>query len=142
MRTHPFQIAYWNVLAGGTAGAYSSGLPQAGDYWGMSYRLGLEWLNDNAPPDSALAVPVVEHAVRLVATELESATVAWGIGVDIHGTAVSDLGGLGAWRTVVITTDAERVRIRSEVTELNIEHDILTTGDHDDLVAFNPCAGG
>jgi hypothetical protein len=69
VRTHPFQIAYWNAFAGGTAGAYAKNLPQAGDYWGMSYRLGLEWLNDNAPPDSALAVPVVEHAVRLVAAE-------------------------------------------------------------------------
>lgn len=67
VRSHPFEIAYWNVLAGGPAGAYARDLPQAGDYWGMSYRLGLEWINANAPPDSALAVPVVEHAVRLVA---------------------------------------------------------------------------
>ncbi len=67
--THPFQIAYWNVLAGGPAGAYERNLPQAGDYWGMSYRLGLEWLNENAEPGSFLAVPVVEHAVRLVASE-------------------------------------------------------------------------
>ena len=67
LRTHPFQIAYWNVLAGGAAGAYERELPQAGDYWGMSYRLGMRWLNANAPPDALLAVPVVEHAVRLVA---------------------------------------------------------------------------
>ncbi|HEX9736298.1 MAG TPA: glycosyltransferase family 39 protein [Thermoanaerobaculia bacterium] len=67
LRTHPFQIAYWNVFAGGPRGAYERGLPQAGDYWGMSYRLGFEWLNANAPPGALLAVPVVEHAVRLVA---------------------------------------------------------------------------
>lgn len=67
LRAHPFEIAYWNVFAGGARGAYERGLPQAGDYWGMSYRLGLEWLNANAPPGALLAVPVVEHAVRLVA---------------------------------------------------------------------------
>lgn len=69
LRAHPFQIAYWNVFAGGYAGARAAGLPQAGDYWGASYRLGLRWLNDNAPPDALLAVPVIEHAVRLVAPE-------------------------------------------------------------------------
>jgi len=67
--THPFQIAYWNALAGGTAGAEKLNLPQAGDYWGMSYRLGMDWLNENAEPNALLAVPVVEHAVRLVAPE-------------------------------------------------------------------------
>ncbi|MEM6456536.1 MAG: glycosyltransferase family 39 protein [Acidobacteriota bacterium] len=65
--SHPFQIAYWNVLAGGLPGAYADRQPQAGDYWGMSYRLGLEWLAENAERDALLAVPVVEHAVRLVA---------------------------------------------------------------------------
>lgn len=68
-RTHPFQIAYWNAFAGGYDGARARDLPQASDYWGMSYRLGIEWLNDNAPEDALLAVPVVEHAVRLVAGE-------------------------------------------------------------------------
>ncbi len=68
-RTHPFQLAYWNAFAGGYSGARAAGLPQAGDYWGASYRLGLRWLNANAPPDSLVAVPVIEHAVRLVAPE-------------------------------------------------------------------------
>ncbi len=69
LRTHPFQIAYWNALTGGFAGARERGLPQASDYWGMSYRLGMRWLNENTPEDALLAVPVVEHAVRLVAPE-------------------------------------------------------------------------
>ncbi len=69
LRTHPFELAYWNRLAGGLAGAYAHGLPQAGDYWGTSYRLGIEWMNENAPPGAFLAVPVIEHAVRLVAPE-------------------------------------------------------------------------
>ncbi len=69
LRTHPFQLAYWNAFAGGYAGARAADLPQACDYWGTSYRLGLRWLNDNAPPDALVAVPVIEHAVRLVAPE-------------------------------------------------------------------------
>jgi hypothetical protein len=69
LATHPFQIAYWNVLAGGPAGARAADLPQAGDYWGMSYRLGMRWLNEHAPENALLAVPVIEHAVRLVASE-------------------------------------------------------------------------
>ncbi|RMH16928.1 MAG: hypothetical protein D6696_17120 [Acidobacteria bacterium] len=67
--SHPFQIAYWNLFAGGPAGAYARGLPQAGDYWGMSYRQGIDWLNEHAAPGAALAVPVIEHAVYLVAPE-------------------------------------------------------------------------
>lgn len=69
VRLHPHQIAYWNVLVGGTDGAFERDLPQAGDYWGLSYRQGVRWLNENAPPDSMLGVPLVEHAVRLVAPE-------------------------------------------------------------------------
>ncbi len=69
LRTHPFQLAYWNLFAGGYAGARAADLPQAGDYWGTSYRLGMRWLNQNAPRDALVAVPVIEHAVRLVAPE-------------------------------------------------------------------------
>lgn len=67
--SHPFQLAYWNSFAGGYAGAQARGLPQACDYWGLSYRLGLRWLNEHTPEGTYLAVPVVEHAVRLVAPE-------------------------------------------------------------------------
>ena len=67
VRIHPHQIAYWNFLVGGTPGAFERGLPQAGDYWGMSYRQGLEWVNENAPPGTVLAVPLIEHAVAVVA---------------------------------------------------------------------------
>lgn len=64
---HPFGIAYWNELAGGLGGAQARGLPQAGDYWALSYRQGMAWLADHAEPGAALAVPIAEHAVRLVA---------------------------------------------------------------------------
>ena len=69
LHSHPFQLAYCNVLVGGLDGALQRGMPQAGDYWGASYRLGLEWLNENAEPNAMLAVPVIEHAVRLVAPQ-------------------------------------------------------------------------
>ncbi|MDA8015907.1 MAG: glycosyltransferase family 39 protein [Thermoanaerobaculia bacterium] len=67
VRTHPFQVAYWNTWAGGLDGAREKNLPQASDYWGASYRLGMRWLNEHAEPGAYVAVPVVEHAVRLVA---------------------------------------------------------------------------
>jgi hypothetical protein len=49
-RVHPFELAYWNALAGGLGGARAKKLAQAGDYWATSYRTGLEWLNAEAPP--------------------------------------------------------------------------------------------
>lgn len=69
VRIHPLQLAYWSSLAGGLEGARARGLPQAGDYWGTSYRLGMEWLNRHAAPHSALAVPVLQHTVSLVAPQ-------------------------------------------------------------------------
>jgi hypothetical protein len=69
VRTHPFQLAYFNVFVGGYPGALARALPQAGDYWALSYRQGIRWLNAHAEPDAFLAVPVAEHAVRLVAPE-------------------------------------------------------------------------
>lgn len=69
VRSHPFEIAYWNALIGGLAGAQDQRMAQSCDYFGTSYRLGLDWLNENALPGSALAVPLMEHTVRLVAPE-------------------------------------------------------------------------
>ena len=66
---HPFQLAYWNSFIGGYAGARNADQPQSSDYWGLSYRHGLRWLNEHAEPGAFLAVPIVEHAVRLVAPE-------------------------------------------------------------------------
>jgi 4-amino-4-deoxy-L-arabinose transferase-like glycosyltransferase len=66
-RSHPHEVAYWNAFAGGLRGARERGLAQACDYWGLSYRLGLRWINANAPQGALLAVPIVEHAVRLTA---------------------------------------------------------------------------
>jgi hypothetical protein len=62
---HPFEDAYWNMLIGGVRGARN--LPQSGEYWATSYRQGIDWLNQNAPPHSALAVPIAEQTVAIVA---------------------------------------------------------------------------
>ena len=67
VRSHPFEIAYWNGLAGGLAGAQERHIAQSCDYWALSYRVGQRWLNENAPPGSVLAVPIAEHSVRLTA---------------------------------------------------------------------------
>jgi hypothetical protein len=64
-RYHPFETAYFNRLVGGLHGA-AQRFPEATDYWGSSYRRGLEWLNRNAEPGSALYVPVHPHIVALV----------------------------------------------------------------------------
>jgi len=69
VRSHPFEIAYWNAFAGGLAGAQSRRIPQASDYWALSYRVALRWINENAPPGAILAVPFAEHAVRLTSRE-------------------------------------------------------------------------
>ena len=67
LTVHPFETAYWNNFGGGLAGALKRKEPQAGDYWATSYRLGLRWLNANAPENSILVVPIAEHTVRIVA---------------------------------------------------------------------------
>jgi hypothetical protein len=67
VRVHPFETAYWNVFVGGLEGAMRDDIPQAGDYWAGSYRLGIRWLNEHAEPNALLAVPIAEHAVRVVA---------------------------------------------------------------------------
>lgn len=65
--THPFETVYWNAFIGGYSGAREREIPQAGDYWGVSYRHGLGWMNRYAPPNSVLVVTIAGHTVRMVA---------------------------------------------------------------------------
>ncbi|HEX7151359.1 MAG TPA: glycosyltransferase family 39 protein [Thermoanaerobaculia bacterium] len=65
--SHPFETTYFNFVTGGLSGAYQRGIPQAGDYWGASYRHGIRWLNQHAPRGSQLIVPIAGHTVVLVA---------------------------------------------------------------------------
>ena len=90
VRTHPFQITFFNSLIGGLKGARqfhvpflrgTSGLPgardywgnpytpswasipEATDYWGGSYRVAVRWLNRELEPGALLAVYYCEHVV-------------------------------------------------------------------------------
>lgn len=63
-RVHPLETTYWNI---GLERAIERQIPQASDYWAASYRLGLRWLDQHAEGDALLAVPIAEHAVRIVA---------------------------------------------------------------------------
>ncbi len=64
VRTHPFGIAYYNVLVGGLAGAQERNLREATDYWGSSYKQGIAWLNENAEEGGRIYVPIAEHVAR------------------------------------------------------------------------------
>ncbi len=64
--SHPFQILYYNRLIGGLHGAQEARIPESTDYWASSYRKGLEWLNENSPPNSVILVGLAEHVVAIV----------------------------------------------------------------------------
>jgi hypothetical protein len=53
IRLHPYQYVYFNSLAGGVQGA--TGKYEL-DYWATSYREAALFLNENAPPNSRVAV--------------------------------------------------------------------------------------
>lgn len=71
IQTHPHQVTYFNLLVGGLSGAQNIripltnriGIPDGWDYWGSSYREGVKWLNENAEPNSSLAVYFAKHVV-------------------------------------------------------------------------------
>lgn len=63
VRAHPHQVVYYNALVGGLGGAQKLGLRGATDYWGSSYRQGLEWLSQHAEPRARLVVGVAQHIV-------------------------------------------------------------------------------
>lgn len=58
---HPFQGIFYNRLAGGTTAVVNQ-YPQ--EYWGSSFRLGTEWLNQNLEPDTVILPRVGGHLVR------------------------------------------------------------------------------
>ncbi len=65
IKNHPYQLAFFNKFIGGLKGAQERNLPQATDYWGSSYRKGIDWLNKNAEKDSMLLVGVGGHIVHI-----------------------------------------------------------------------------
>jgi hypothetical protein len=61
---HPFQFIYYNQFVGGLGGAQRSGYGEAGDYWGISYRNAMNWLNDEAPKGAVVYVGFAQHIFR------------------------------------------------------------------------------
>ena len=64
-----YQYIYFNTFTGGLPGGASHfGASEATDYWGSSYRQGIRWLNENAPTNAALHVPIADHIVDVAAS--------------------------------------------------------------------------
>jgi hypothetical protein len=75
VRLHPYQMTYFNLLAGGLEGANER---YETDYWLLSYREAIEWLNARAEREGrALSVLVAvdnyayESAARFAAPAIE-----------------------------------------------------------------------
>lgn len=65
-RYFPFDYLYYNSLVGGFRGMRAK-LADTSDYWGGSYRQGVQWLNYNAEPGAQLHVAIAPWIVRLTA---------------------------------------------------------------------------
>ncbi len=66
IRFHPYQYIYYNSLIGGLPGAAERfGISEATDYWAVSYRQGLNWLNNHTMGKINLYVPIADWLVRL-----------------------------------------------------------------------------
>jgi uncharacterized membrane protein len=65
---YPYTYVYYNHLVGGITGAekiFSEN--DTTDYWGISYREGLEWINAHAEQNSKIYVPVASWLVEIPA---------------------------------------------------------------------------
>ena len=60
-RLHPYEGAYFNVLAGGEQRASEN---YTLEYWGQSYKDGGAWLNSHAGEGAWVAVPIAGHLAR------------------------------------------------------------------------------
>jgi 4-amino-4-deoxy-L-arabinose transferase-like glycosyltransferase len=64
----PFQHTYFNRLSGGLGNAAAKfGQAEATDYWGATYRQGMQWLSANAAPGAKIYVPAARWLVELPA---------------------------------------------------------------------------
>lgn len=55
-KLHPNQNVYFNFLIGGLSGAKEKNVPYWGNSFGNAYWQAIEWLNNNSPPGSKLAL--------------------------------------------------------------------------------------
>jgi hypothetical protein len=53
---HPNEGVYFNPLIGGLGGAKNKDIPSWGESLGNPYRQGIDWMNENAPKNSKLAL--------------------------------------------------------------------------------------
>jgi len=62
---HPQQLVYFNRLVGGASGVerLCGGCGVATDYWGSSYRQGMEWLGREAERGATVVVPLAGELV-------------------------------------------------------------------------------
>lgn len=65
--TYPYGSCYFNAFAGGLDGARRRQVPDATDYWGLSYWEGLDWLRREAERGAAVLVPVAGHVAEAAA---------------------------------------------------------------------------
>jgi hypothetical protein len=64
----PYQYIYFNSLAGGLDGARNRlNNPEATDYWAVSYREGIDWLNNNAEREAKISAPIAQWNFKLIA---------------------------------------------------------------------------
>ncbi len=63
VKNNPYQYVYYNSLIGGLGGAQQKNMPESCDYWAVSYREAINWLNEHAEKDSTLYVAFAEHTV-------------------------------------------------------------------------------
>jgi len=66
VKIHPHELVYFNFILGGPSGVEKlcGNCGMATDYWGSSYRQGIDWLNENTEPESIIVVPVAGHIVK------------------------------------------------------------------------------
>jgi len=64
----PYVYIYYSPLIGGVTGARQFfGENEVTDYWAVSYRQGMEWINQNAPEGSKVCTPVAGYLVEMTA---------------------------------------------------------------------------
>ncbi len=60
--THPFETTFYNPIPGRLEGAINGASNEdPGDYWGNSFRKGIEWLNENAGEDGLVVFAGASH---------------------------------------------------------------------------------
>lgn len=65
---HPYQYLYFNSFIGALKGARERlNFPEATDYWAVSYRQGINWLNQSAEPGAHISAPIAQWNFRLIA---------------------------------------------------------------------------